>query len=209
MRPFGRFYSAHCSVHMKWRVATHSDHSCCGCVSEGLRRCNLICLSCKVKAFIISARGIRCHLHWTWHMHAPLTMGDHTHTQTYTTQTVGDKVERWRFWGEDRQKALQLMVMRKPRSAGPGFALVVKVIGPVGGKGTRTHRHTHRRPVANDWGLLFSREGRAMEEMNKVINGTAHISLRLYMISPAEWPFLYTQTFSLQGLNLSLKVDTE
>ncbi len=87
MRPFGKFYSAHCSVHMKWRVATHSDHSCCGRVSEGLWCCNLICLSCKVKAFIISARGIRCHLHWTWHMHAPLTMGDHTHTHTHSEHT--------------------------------------------------------------------------------------------------------------------------
>lgn len=44
--------------------------------------------------------------------------------------------------------------MEKSRSVWIGFAAVVKVMGPVGGKGT----HTYRRPMANDSGLLFSRE---------------------------------------------------
>lgn len=99
------FCKARCSVNMKWRVATHSDHSCRRRVAQRLRRCNLICLSCKVKAFIIPARGERCHLHWTWHVHTPLTMGGYTHTCTpIRTQTLGDDVERWRLWGEDGQK---------------------------------------------------------------------------------------------------------
>lgn len=155
MRPFGKFYSAHCSVHMKWRVATHSDHSCCGRVSQGLWCCNLICLSCKVKAFIISARGIRCHLHWTWHLHAPLTMGDHTnthiHTQcTYTTQTMGDKVERWRLWGRDRRKDSELMVDGKAKVS-PAW---VCCSGQGDGSSWRqrdTHTQTHIKGANGKW----------------------------------------------------------
>lgn len=86
MRPFGKFYSAHHLAHVKWRVATHSDHSCCERVSERWQRCNLICLSCEVKAFIISARGIRCHLHWTWHVHVLLQPWDRR-TQTRTGES--------------------------------------------------------------------------------------------------------------------------
>lgn len=55
--------------------------------------------------------------------------------------------------------------MEKPRSDRLGFAVVVKVMGSVGGKGTHTHKHTYRRPMANDSGLLFSREERAMAKM--------------------------------------------
>ena len=159
MRPFGNFFysGAHRSVHMKWRVATHSDHSCCGRVSEGPRCCNLICLSCKVKAFIISARGIRCHLHWTWH--APPTMGDHTHTHThththkcrYTSQTMGDKVERWRLWGRDGQKDSELMADGRAKVSQLDFAVVVKVMGAVGGEGTHTHTHTHGQKANGKW----------------------------------------------------------
>ena len=116
---FWQIYSANCSVHMKWGVATHSDHSCSGRMSQELGRCNLICSSCKVKTFIISARGVRCHLHWTWHMHASLTVGDHTHkctpTSVNTTQAMGDKVKSWRFWRGDRQKSWELMVDGKTK----------------------------------------------------------------------------------------------
>lgn len=123
MRLFGKSYSVHRSVHVKWRVVTHSDHSCCGRVSEGLWCCNLICLSCKVKAFIISARGIRCHLHWTWHVRTLLlpqeTACARTHTNTgkftHTSQTMGDKVEKWRLWGSDGQKDSELMVDGKAK----------------------------------------------------------------------------------------------
>lgn len=44
----------------------------------------------------------------------------------------------------------------KPRSAWFGFAALVKVMGPVRGKGT--HKYIDRRPVANYSGLLFCRE---------------------------------------------------
>lgn len=144
MKPLGIFYSAHCSVHIKWRVATHSDHSCSGCMSEGLGCCNLICLSCKVKAFIISARGVRCHLHWTWHMHASLTVGDHTHAEVHTsvntTQTVGDGVERWGrdAWGRDGQERLWINGRwGTPRSARLRFTELVKVMGRDVGRGER------------------------------------------------------------------------
>lgn len=65
--------------------------------------------------------------------------------------------------------------MEKPRSVWNGFAVVVKVMGPVGGKGT----HTYRMPIANDSGLLFSREDRAMAKMTVAIDRTVCFSQTL------------------------------
>ncbi len=201
MRPFGKFYSTHCSVHMKWRVATHSDHSCCGRVSEGPRCCNLICLSCKVKAFIISARGIRCHLHWTWHVHAPLAMGDHTHTHTHTHTHVQVYIynsnhgrQGWEMRALKKRWTEGLRIYGWWKSQGQsGLSLLWwsrwwVLLEAKGHTHTHTRTQTHIRPIANDSGLLFSREGRVMGKMKEEINGTACDSVRLYVMSSAQLP---------------------
>lgn len=127
MRPFGKFYSAHHSAHVKWRVATHSDHSCCERVSERPQCCNLICLSCEVKAFIISARAIRCHLHWTWHVHVLLQPWD-----SCTGESRGRR--GWKMKEDGDGTKMNRQLTEKPRSARFGSAVGVKVIGPVGGR---------------------------------------------------------------------------
>lgn len=75
--------------------------------------------------------------------------------------------------------------MGKPRSVWRGFAVVVKVTGPVGGEGTHKHTHARRRPVANDTSLLFSREERVMVKMKEEIDGTVCVSIRLSVMSSA------------------------
>lgn len=80
--------------------------------------------------------------------------------------------------------------MEKPRSVRLEFAVMVKVMCPVGGKGTHTHTFTHRGPMANDSGLLVSREERAMVNLKEEIDGTVCVSIRLNVMSSAEVSFI-------------------
>lgn len=118
-------HTAQCTWNGGWRPIQIAHVE--GCMSEGPGCSNLICLTCKVKTFIISARGTRCHLHWTWHMHASVTVGDRTHrralTNVNTTQTTGDKVWRRRFWERDGQKSWELMCNQETQGQ-PGLVLL-------------------------------------------------------------------------------------
>lgn len=186
MRPFGKFYSAHRSAHVKWRVATHSDHSCCERVSERPRRCNLICLSCEVKAFIISARGIRCHLHWTWHVHVLLQPWD-TRTQTRTGEsrgrrgwkrTAARKTETQRGWIDGRRK--------KPRSPRFGSAAGVKVIRSCW-RLSETQTHTNTQRATSKWLRSADLQGGGSNDGKKCLRGP-YVSLRRHVRTTAKWP---------------------
>lgn len=143
MRPFGKFYSAHHSAHVKWRVATHSDHSCCERVSERPRCCNLICLSCEVKAFIISARAIRCHLHWTWHVHVLLQPWD---------SCTGESRGRWGW---------KMKASRKTATGRRWIDGWRKSQGQLGcgGQGDRSCWRQSETMERNDWGARMFHSG--------------------------------------------------
>jgi len=84
-------------------------------------------------------------------VHAPLTTGEaarsHAHSRRRTVCTH-TPLEPWETRWRDGQKDSELMVdgkkeKKKPRSVRLGFAVVVKVTGPVGGKRGPTHTYTH------------------------------------------------------------------
>lgn len=87
------------------------------------RRRDPICPSCKVEAFIISARARQVSPSegpTPAHAHAPQAVGDHAHAPTHT-QAVGEEIEGWRLCGRDGQDEAELMVDgRSQGQCGPG-----------------------------------------------------------------------------------------
>lgn len=184
MRPFGKFYSAHHSAHVKWRVPTHSDRSCCELVSE--RHCNLICLSCEVKAFIISARGIRCHLHWTWHVHVLLQPWD-SRTQTRTGESCGRR--DWKTKGFK-----EVGGQNEDESTADGKAKVGSVRVGCGGQGDRscwrlseTQTHTNTQRATSKWLRSADLQGGGSDDGKKWLR-SPYVSLRRHVRTTAKWP---------------------